>query len=347
MSAAEAGPDIFLPGGMTTLSALFAPFRAYPRVLLAVSGGPDSCALLWLANQWCTHRGEEAVPELFVATVDHGLRPEARQEAERVGILAGRFGLPHAVLDLPAALPASGLQEAARHARYGVLHAHARRIGAPALATAHTLDDQAETVMFRLMRGSGVSGLAGMSCSRDMDGIALLRPLLGLPKTELVRLCRHAEIAFAEDPSNHNPRFARARLRALMPKLALEGLDATGLARLASRMARADAALEAASDAAVAAMRGLNGGEPDVRGRISLDRVELAALPDEISLRVLGRMLMRAAGGTPELGKLEALHDWFRGLGPQEQGARTLAGALVRVGTRRVTIASAPARRNG
>lgn len=337
MPAAEAA-NASDPEGPTGAdpAALFAPFSRYGRVLLAVSGGPDSTALMLLAQRWRSE--SEAATQLHVATVDHGLRPESRTEAEAVGAQAARLGLPHAILGLARPLPGTRLQEAARHARYEALAAHARAIGAPAIATAHTRDDQAETVLFRLMRGSGIGGLAGIPAQRPMGDLTVLRPLLGRSKAELIDVCRVAGIAFVEDPSNRNPRFVRVRLRALMPALAAEGLDAAGLDRLARRMARAEAALEAATDAAATALW-------PAEGPLRFPRAALAALPPEIALRLLGRAVATVADGPVELGKLESLQDWIATLDPMDHGARTLAGALVRVNRRAVTVDAAPRRR--
>lgn len=337
--AADAAPaDLALGPRAAKLATLFAAFAAHDHVLLAVSGGPDSTALMLLAQRWQAECRPST--QLHVATVDHGLRAESRSEAGAVAALAAQLGLPHSVLDLAAPLPVTRLQEAARHARYEALTAHAHAIGATALATAHTLDDQAETVLFRLLRGSGVSGLAGIPALRPLGGLTLLRPLLGWPKAELVALCRAAGIAFAEDPSNVNTRFARVRLRALLPSLAAEGGDAATLGRLACRMARADAALEAATDAAAATFGAASG-----EGVLAFPRVGLAALPEEIALRLVGRTIGTVGTGPVELGKLEALMGWIAGLGDQQTGARTLAGAVVRVYRQRVTVARAPERR--
>lgn len=337
MPAAEAAPDHASGLGKAGLAALFAPFLRHARILLAVSGGPDSTALMLLAQRW--REGRDAGPELAVATVDHGLRAEARTEAEAVGALAARLSLPHAILDLSSPLPKARLQEAARHARYEALLAHARAIGASAIATAHTLDDQAETVLFRLMRGSGIGGLAGIPSERALAEVELLRPLLGLPKAHLIEECRRAGIGFAEDPSNRDPRFARARLRALLPALAEEGLDAPALARLANRMTRAETALEAATDAASARLW-------PAQGPLRFSRPGFSELPAEIGLRLLGRAVEAVANGPVELGKLEVLHGWIAALGPEDHGARTLAGALVRVNKAAVTVSPAPARKS-
>lgn len=352
MPAAEAGPAALFSGTspLNELPRLFAPFVRHKAVLLAVSGGPDSTALMLLAKRW--RDGLTAGPALVIATVDHGLRPESRAEAEAVGTLAASLGLPHAVLSWDGSTTRTGLQEAARHARYDLLAAHAHAIGATAIATAHTCDDQAETVLFRLMRGSGPSGLAGIPAERPLDELTLIRPLLDIRKADLVATCHAAGIAFVEDPSNRNPRFARVRMRALMPALEAEGLDAPRLSRLATRMARAEAALEVQLDAA---MRALGCDIREGEGFVGLDRAAFLALPEEIGLRLMGRAVAAAGHeGPAELGKLEALCDWLRTFvaegesppSPTRSGARTLAGALIRVSSRRISVRPAPPRRS-
>ena len=247
--------------------------------LLAVSGGPDSTALMHAAAAWAGNAGR---PLPAVATVDHRLRDGSRREADQVGSDARRLGLEHRVLtwDRPAGARAS--QDAARAARYRLLAAHAHELRAAAIVTAHTQDDQAETLLIRMADGSGPAGLAGMAAETWRHGAILLRPFLALPKARLVATCRARGWRFVEDPSNADDRFARVRWRTLIPALAAEGLDARRLARLAQRMRRVEAALEAA--AAAAAARTL---WRRADGAIVLDLGALAAEPDEIALRVL------------------------------------------------------------
>jgi tRNA(Ile)-lysidine synthetase-like protein len=151
-------------------------------------------ALMQLAAQWRSG-GTPAGTEIFVATVDHGLRAESRAEAETVGLWAQALGLPHQSLTWTGAKPGSRIQERARAARYALLRAHARTLGAGYLLTAHHADDQAETILFRLMRGSGIGGLAGMQGMTRRDGIVLYRPLLGLPKRRLIEHCDACDCA--------------------------------------------------------------------------------------------------------------------------------------------------------
>lgn len=245
-------------------------------VLLAVSGGPDSTALLHAA---ATAGGGIA---LAVATVDHGLRLEAAGEAEAVAELAKTLGLRHSTLRWETQ-PQGGIQAAARAARYRLLAAHAAEIGARLVLTAHTADDQAETVLMRLIAGSGPAGLAGMRRQRPLaESIRLARPFLGLPKADLVAYCEAHALPFLRDPSNADDRFARTRLRSLMPRLAAEGLTAERLTRLAGRLARDEAALAQAAAGLLDTAR-----RPASPGTLILDGRALLAAPEALALRVL------------------------------------------------------------
>jgi tRNA(Ile)-lysidine synthase len=331
--------------GDEELSALFRGLDDLPGFVVAVSGGPDSTALLLLAARWAKRLKKP--PRLLAVTIDHGLRAEAKAEAVAVKRLARQLKVPHRTLRWRGVKPASGLQEAARTARYGLLAQAAARAGLAHVLTAHTLDDQAETVLFRLARGSGLTGLAGMAPvsllpGEQDDRIFLVRPLLGVPKSRLIATLRAARIASSEDPSNSDPRFTRARLRGVMPALASEGLDAHGLSRLAARMRRAEATLEFAVAAAHAALAPPPW--PD-RGPIAFERTRFADLPAEVALRLLGRAIAHAGDEGPvELGKLEALYEALR----QTPGRlrRTLAGALVTLDADRLAVERAPARRS-
>jgi tRNA(Ile)-lysidine synthase len=331
--------------GDDELDALFRGLEDLPGFVVAVSGGPDSTALLLLAARWA--KRAKTSPRLLAVTIDHGLRAEAKAEAAAVKRLARQLNVPHRILRWRGLKPTSGLQEAARAARYGLLAQAAARAGLAHVLTAHTLDDQAETVLFRLARGSGLAGLAGMAPVSLIPGahddrIFLLRPLLAVPKSRLIATLRAARIAFSEDPSNLDPRFTRARLRGVMPALAREGLDAHGLSRLAARMRRAEAALEFAVAAAHAALAPPPWPGP---GPVAFERARFADLPAEIGLRLLGRAIAHVGDEGPvELGKLEALYQALR----QAPGRlrRTLAGALVSLDGGRLLVERAPARRS-
>src|SRR5262245_4147413 len=178
---------------------------------------------MWLVARW--RRARKRGPKLIAVTVDHGLRPEAKREALMVRKLARSLRIEHRTLRWTGRKPGTGIQAAAREARYRLLDGVSRKARGAPLLTAHTRDDQAETVLFRMMRGSGVGGLAGMRHGNLLPGyegekIELFRPLLDIAKSRLIATLRTAKIPYAEDPSNADPRFARPRLRQLMPQLA-------------------------------------------------------------------------------------------------------------------------------
>ncbi|MHC2512527.1 tRNA(Ile)-lysidine synthetase-like protein [Bradyrhizobium elkanii] len=199
---------------------LFAGLAGAPAILLAVSGGPDSVALMWLAARW--RRALAQGPRLVAVTVDHGLRPEAAREARDVKRLARSLDLPHHTLRWTGPKPGTGVPAAARAARYRLLAQAARKHGATHILTAHTRDDQAETLLMRMLRGSGVAGLSAMARETERDGVLLTRPLLDVSKAQLIATLKKARIGFADDPTNRDRSFTRPRLRALMPMLAAE-----------------------------------------------------------------------------------------------------------------------------
>jgi tRNA(Ile)-lysidine synthase len=329
------------------IRSLFADLADHPVLILAVSGGPDSTALLVLAARW--RKARKRGPKLIAVTIDHGLRAEARREALAVKRLARSLGVEHRTLRWSGRKPSTGLQEAARLERYRLLADAARAVSARHVLTAHTLDDQAETVLIRLTRGSGVSGLAAMARIAPIPGsndIALVRPLLELRKAELLATLRKARIAYTDDPSNRDPRFTRARLRAAMPDLEREGLNAERLALLARRVRRTEAAVEAVVDGAVAALAP----EPwPAAGPIAFPADQFGRLPAEVTLRLLGRAIAHAGNEGPvELAKLEALHaglmDSLAASSGSARFRRTLAGAVVTRFGERLWVECAPAR---
>jgi tRNA(Ile)-lysidine synthase len=273
------------------------------------------------------------------------LRAEAAREAAAVKRLAGRLGVSHRTLRWRGTKPKTGLQEAARTARYRLLAEAAAREGFAHIVTAHTLDDQAETVLFRLARGSGLTGLAAMARGTPLFGatqVVLVRPLLGLSKVRLLATLASGKIDFSDDPSNRDPRFTRPRLRTIMPALAREGLDARRLSLLAWRVRRADAAIEFAVHVARAALAPAPWAE---RGPVVFELARFASLPAEIGLRLLGRAIGHIGDEGPvELGKLEALYAALR-TAPTGRLRRTLAGAMVTLIQDRLTVERAPQRR--
>ena len=315
---------------------LMAPASAASGILVAVSGGPDSMALLELAARW--RDGARTTPSIFAATVDHGLRAGSRDEAMMVAEFAAMRGVPHRILDWIGEKPASRLQERARDARYNLLVAEARRVGADFILTAHHADDQAETILMRLVRGSAIAGLSGMAAVSARDGLTLFRPLLSVRKADLVAFCEAGQIPFVRDPSNENPRFGRTGARRLAAMLEAEGLGPSEWRRLARRAARAEAALVWAAQSARADLPADD-----------LPMATLAQLPDEIALRRLATCV-RAAGSAETL-RLDRLESAWERLSAawraKETHSLTLGGARIRLDSRGLLSfqAEAPRRR--
>ncbi|WP_424941857.1 tRNA lysidine(34) synthetase TilS [Aliiroseovarius crassostreae] len=209
------------------------------RLGVAVSGGSDSTALLILASDWAKTTGTD----LICFTVDHGLRPEADEEARQVAALCASFDIPHETLRWTGWDGQGNVQDAARRARYALLAKAARDAGCAAVALGHTRDDQAETFLMRLARGSGVDGLSAMRADWRADGMRWLRPLLTETREGLRAMLRDRGPLWIEDPSNSDPRFDRVKMRQALQDLAALGLDADRLAGTAQAMGTARAAL--------------------------------------------------------------------------------------------------------
>jgi tRNA(Ile)-lysidine synthase len=333
---------------------LFAPWSQAATIVLAVSGGPDSMALLHLAAKWRGKRkgnrqqggSQKGGHGLLAVTIDHGLRAASAREARQVKRAASVLGVPHRTLRWTSAKPKTGIQAAAREARYRLMMQAAAKAGAAVIFTAHTRDDQAETLLMRMARGSGLAGLAGMARQTWRGDVAIARPLLDIDKARLIATLQRAGIGWAEDDSNADPRFTRVRWRGLMPLLAREGLDSRNLGRLAGRLARANAALEQAADAVESAVVRP---DPALRGGVLLQAEPFRALAEDIRLRLLNRAIDRTGTeGPAELGKVETLlavldrHLKSRG---RKRLRRTLAGAMVSVEGDVLRIGPAPSRR--
>jgi tRNA(Ile)-lysidine synthase len=300
----------------TELEPLFGGLTDFGRIYLAVSGGADSTALMHLVAAWLEagwpKNGGGLRPDVCVLTVDHGLRPEAAAEAEGVVAAADSLGLRAEILCWQGAKPKTGLQEAARAARYEVMLGHIRQaVGDPAeavLVTGHHRDDTAETLLMRLARGAGVDGLASMQAHGYREELAILRPLLDTPKSRLQATLNVAGASWIEDPSNQNLMFERVQLRAAEAARAELGLDDAALALTARRMARARRALDTmTADWLAPSLR-----EPLLaRSGIYVWRGLAGSIPDEIAIRALMRLLP-AIGGIdlpPRLLRTERLWD--------------------------------------
>lgn len=323
--------------GREEARALFSCLAQADGVLLAISGGADSTALLVLAAEWAGDAGAR----LVAATVDHGLRPEGQGEAAAVAAMARQIGVEHVTLCWRGPKPRVGIEQAAREARYGLLVELARERGLSHLVTAHTLDDQAETVLMRLAAGSGLSGLAAMRPAVSRDGVVHARPLLGIAKARLIATLQERGVVWSEDAMNADLAFARPRLRAARSVLEREGLTGERMMRLSQRMARADKALDWAADAAWRQFATRSADLVHLRGE------GLGELPAEIALRLLLRALDISGDGTVRrLARAESLSEAaFAAVRECCPLVRTLAGARICVRNGVISAAPAPPRR--
>ncbi len=273
---------------------------------VAVSGGADSLALMVLLAEWACRAGK---PPPVVLTVDHGLQPGSAAVARAVLESAAAAGLEAHCLLWRGAKPKSDLEAEARAARYRLMGNWCRRHGLGALYVAHTMEDQAETFLLRLARGSGLDGLAAMRTVAPFPepgfaGLSVVRPLLAMARADLRTLLSMRDVVWNEDPMNQDPRFARVRMRAAWPAMEAAGLSARRIADAAAHLARARTALEAETAAFLAEHGRFEA------GRALLDGAALVAAPREIGLRVLAAVLGRTAGAAyrPRFERLERLY---------------------------------------
>ncbi|MBM3647391.1 MAG: tRNA lysidine(34) synthetase TilS [Alphaproteobacteria bacterium] len=252
------------------LMAPFEPFERRPTIAAAVSGGRDSLAMALLAQDWAERRNGV----LVALIVDHGLRSEAAAEAAATRRTLARLGCESAILRWSGVKPRTGLQEAARAARYRLLRDACRERGILHLLVAHQADDQAETVTMRAARGSGPDGLAGMAALVELPELRLLRPLLGAPRSRLTATLAARGMRWFDDPSNDDPRFERARLRAA----------GTGPGRALDPEGRADRERDLAAAAVAALEVGPDGG-------LAIDRAIFGQLRRDLRSRLLGRVV--------------------------------------------------------
>lgn len=302
------------------LMAPLGPFEACPLLAVAVSGGADSLCLTLLADHWARQSGGRMV----AVTVDHRLRADSGAEAARVAQWLTARGIEHHILTWDGDKPRAGIQAAARAARYALMEQWCAARGVLHLLLAHHQDDQAETVLLRLGRGSGVDGLAAMAPVSERFSLRLLRPLLTVSRARLAATLVELGQDWIEDPSNRNPIFARARLRARLPELAVDGLTPSRLAATARRMARAADAL----DDGVAALAART---VDFHAAgYALARADaFADAPAEIALRLLARLVRALGGGDhpPREERVEALYARLCQGGLE--GGATLAGCRI------------------
>jgi len=330
------------PIDATAFEALMAPlgpFEPRPRIAVAVSGGPDSLALCLLADRWARLRGGT----VFALTVDHGLRPESGAEAAQVRRwLTGR-AIAHRTLRWNSSRPVARIQEEARAARLALLVGWCRRARILHLLLGHQREDQAETVLQRFVRGSGIDGLAAMAPVRLAlepagNGVRLLRPLLAVPRDALTATLARWDQPWIDDPTNRDARHARPRLAAALARLGGEGMSAARLARAAERAAGDRAALDRlCADLLAACAR------PSPAGFVTLDSRILRQAPPALASRALGCVVTTVSGAShpPRQERLERLAQRLRDEGDM---AATLGGCrVVPLKNKRLLVCREPA----
>lgn len=248
-------------------------------------------------------------PAPVVLTVDHGLRPGSAEDAKSVLQAAKTFGLKAHVLKWKGVKPKSDIEAAAREARYRLMGEWCAKHKIGALYLAHTLEDQAETFLLRLARGSGLDGLSAMQeiAPFPLPGfgdLKLVRPLLAVTRADLRARLEKANVEWRDDPMNEDPRFARVRIRKSWPQLEAIGLSPARIAAAAQHLARAREALDTATAALIAEACHFED------EKILLDRAALARSPREIALRALAKLLGRM-GGKPYRPRFERLERLF------------------------------------
>jgi len=329
------------PIDQSELGPLFLGLDSHERIALGVSGGADSMALMHLLAKWRSEQSTRGI-DITVMTVDHGLREGSNDEALWVGEQAALIGLKHVVLEWLGDKPGTGVQDAARQARYRLMIEAARNAGCTVLVVAHHMEDQAETLLMRLARGSGIDGLAGMARVSVRDGVELYRPFLDISKDRLKATLERLGGAWLDDPSNDNDRFERVRIRKAMALLAPLGILPEPLARSVGRLRRVRDALETKTGRALSTCLDCHEG---AFGEI--DGVSFFAQSGEIRLRILGEVIGAFGGRTkaPRLARLEtlqaALDQAFVGC---EKYSASLGGALIRYDGKSIHVFREPLR---
>ncbi len=319
------------------IAALFAPVSGQETLGLAVSGGPDSLALMLLAARWSRETGG---PALHVYTVDHGLRAEAEMEAKMVAREAGALGLPATILRWEGEKPSTGVQAAARAARYQLLAKAMAADGVGLVCTAHHLGDQAETVLMRLAHGSGIDGMRGMDRISRVEGCEVVRPLLGVRPEVLRDVVSAAGLRAADDPSNTNDHYERVRWRMMLPALEALGLTLERLGTFARRMDEASVLIHEQATIAYSDVA-----EPLAASAMRLDASRFATLNPAVATAVLGQALGAVGdnGRPPPLAPVELLARRLQQ--PDPLKGLTLHGCLVTRDGDSVLLRKEPPRR--
>ena len=282
------------------MASLF-PNPENPKIAVGVSGGGDSMALLYLAQRWAKQHGGQAIALI----VDHGLRAESKKEAHSVAQQLTDYGIENHILTWEGEKPLSNIQENAREERYALLTSWCKNNHISDLLIAHHADDQAETLLLRLLRGSGVDGLAAMASETKKNGIRILRPLLHIQKATLITLLRTVKWTWIDDPSNKNEKFDRVRVRNWIESQTDNARITERLVDTTAHLSRARRALETFTADAIKRHTALY-----KEGYATLQLNGLRKQPEEIGLRMLSGLL-RAISGNPDIMRFESLQSLY------------------------------------
>ena len=308
---------------------LFSPLKNLPALAVAVSGGADSLALLYLYSNWKKENAPSQ--DSLVLTVDHKLRKQSRAEARGVAEICNRIGLPHKILVWNEEHPKSNIQAVAREKRYELMESEMTKIGIKHLLLAHHKNDQAETFLNRLARGSGVYGLAAMSKQVNFGNLVLLRPLLDVTKDQLIATLETADWSWFEDQTNKDLKYLRTKIRNLIPVLEDVGITVERLAGTAQRMQRVVSALNYSID--VLAKIAI---ERHPAGPTKLDVKSILDAPEEISMRLLANLVCVVGGNkyVPRFEKIENLYMSITGKNNQKFKILTVGGTQFEISKR-------------
>ena len=292
------------------------------KIAIAVSGGVDSMVLMNLAKESDSLNDKN----VFILVVDHGLRAESKQEAKFVKNEAKKLGFPTRILKWKGSKPNKRIQEEARNKRYSLLINFCRENNINNLYLAHHLDDQIETFLFRMFRGSGLQGLTSFSSSYERNGLTLIRPLIDTPKSELISYARRKKINWVEDPSNENQKYDRVKLRKVLPLIYKEGFDKKVFLKSVKKLRLANQALDQITKEFVLQYVIIN-----KNISVFIKQELFLTAPEDVKLRVLQNTIRIFSGEryySPNYLKILNLMNWARN--DNDISAKTLGGTIFR-----------------
>jgi tRNA(Ile)-lysidine synthase len=323
-SESNQGEGAITPEVFAGLMSHYQGLNTGARLAVAVSGGVDSIALCRLMHGWAKNNNLSVVG----LTVDHQLRPEAAVEAYKVKGWLADIGMSHETLVWEDGQKVKHLdrspQAAARAGRFSKMFKWCKENDVAALLTAHHADDQVETFLYRLTRGSGVDGLASIASETEREGVRVLRPLLSVSKASLIATCEALKQNWVTDPSNTDANFARVRIRNLLSEFKGEGFTTDRLLKTVSHMQRAKAAI----DESVETLTGVIVSKMET-GAVELNVGLLLQAPQEVGLRCLSRLLIYVADADYPP-RFDSLENVYATLGSNQWSDRTLHGCQIR-----------------